>query len=184
MDSVTPSSANAPIELPEQTVARRPRSNTGPPAVSEASHVRKQSSDDYYEDVDPRFAAPTPTNLHVSTKQSSAVLPSSLMPGLQHIPAEQRAELVDPNSSNEDLLDGQRSPASDHSNMTSISQRGINPNWQPGTGGSLGKSGGRKPVPLRNPPISNSYFPPQGPSRGPPPGNSFAPPITHQGQAF
>lgn len=188
MDSATPSAANDPIELPEQTAVRKMRSNTGPPAPSQPVHGRKQSSDNYYEDVDPRFASPSPPILQVNTQPPPIPMPSSLMPGPRQIPAEQRAELIDPNSSNEDLPDGQRSPASDHSNMTSISQRGVNPNWQPGASGPLGKPGGRKPVPQRNPPISNSYFPSQGQSKGPPPGNSFAPPVvppvTHQGQAF
>lgn len=39
-------------------------------------------------------------------------------------------ETIHPNSSYDELQDGQTSPASD---MTSISQRGVNPDWRPGT---------------------------------------------------
>ena len=197
MDSATNSSAMTPIELPDQATLRKPRSNTGPSRLNAAAHGRKQSSDNYYEDIDPRFASPSPPSVQVMTQQSSGPVPTALMPGTQHIPVEQSAELVDPSSSYEDLPDGQRSPAaSDQSNMTSISQRGVNPNWQPGDppaqGGRLGVPGGRKPVP---PPIGHrptpqdNYFSQQGlGSRKPPPGNSFAnpvaPPITSDGQAF
>ena len=168
----------APIELHEDTaVPRGPRSPAGPSGLNAAAHGRKQSSDNYYEDVDPRFANPNPSSAvpHPTTNATP-------------IPVEQVAELVDPSSSYEDLPDGQRSPGSEHSNMTSISQRGINPAWHPGDpsqqGGRLGVPGGRKPV------GSAPSGVPIGHGRGPPPGNSFAnqavelPPVTAHGQAF
>ena len=198
MDSATNSSAIDPIELPEQNTIRKPRSNTGPSTLNAAAHGRKQSSDNYYEDVDPRFASPSPPDVQVPTQQPSGPMPTALIAGPQHVPIGQTAELVDPESSYEDLPDGQRSPASDHSNMTSISQRGVNPNWHPGDppqqGGRLGVPGGRKPVgqppAIRREvePDYSNHFPPQAPARGPPPGNSFAtpvvPPVTSHGQAF
>ena len=198
LDSATNSSAIDPIELPEQNTIRKARSNTGPSTLNAAAHGRKQSSDNYYEDVDPRFASPSPPTTAINTQQASGPMPAALIAGPQHLPVEHHAELVDPSSSYEDIPDGQRSPASDHSNMTSISQRGVNPAWHPGDppqqGGRLGVPGGRKPV--GQPPTlqrevapnSVNYHAPQGPTRGPPPGNSFAtpvvPPVTSHGQAF
>ena len=155
MTNVPSNSVNDPIELPVQNTLRKPRSNTG--SSKHTTHNRNQSSDNYYEDVDPRFAQPAPPHpvletLHpTQATQSSATVPSALMPGLvtqTHPVIEHNGEIVDPTSSYEEIPDGQRSPASDHSNMTSISQRGINPNWQPGDQqqGRLGVPG-RRPVP-------------------------------------
>ena len=176
----------APVELPEQTASRKPaKPLTGPSTLNASAHGRNQSSDNYYEDVDPRFADPSPPS---AVPRTAAQMPTPLVVASSHpIPHEQAAELVDPSSSYEDLPDGQRSPGSDHSNMTSISQRGVNPAWRPGDppqqGGRLGVPGGRKPVP-------GAPGLPLGHGRGPPPGNSFAdqavelPPITTHGQAF
>lgn len=76
-----------------------------------------------------------------------AGMPTALMPGpargyttvpsdnstQQHLALPQAASLLDPDSSNSSLPEGARSPAiSESSHYTSISQRGINPNWQPG----------------------------------------------------
>lgn len=52
------------------------------------------------------------------------------------------------NNSYEDIQEGARSPAeSDRSNFTSVSQRGVNPRWNAGTGGP----GYGAPVPNRRP---------------------------------
>ncbi len=128
-----------PVELPTQNTLKKPRSNSNPKGPS---HVRTISSDNYYEDVDPRFALPTSPviqDTRHATQQtmntaSSGTVPPALMPGLTSISAhhptiEHNGEIIDPTSSYEDLPDGQRSPTSDNSNMTSISQRGVNPNW-------------------------------------------------------
>ena len=126
-----------PVELPVQSTLRKD-------SRSSPSHARN-ASDNYYEDVAPRFASPSPPpgdtrHLTQQTQQttSSAAVPSSLMPGIaQKTPGypvvEHRGEIVDPTESYDDLPEGQQSPASDHSNMTSISQRGVNPNWRPGS---------------------------------------------------
>ena len=153
MNNFPSNSVNDPIELPVQSTLRKPRSNTG--SSKHTTHNRNQSSDNYYEDVDPRFAQSSPPQPILDTRhptqatQSSATVPSSLMPGLinpTHPVIEHNGEIIDPTSSYEDIPDGQRSPASDHSNMTSISQRGINPNWQPSEQqGRLGVPG-RRPV--------------------------------------
>lgn len=121
---------------------RRPRTSSLPQAHA-PGHGRNQSSADaYYEDVDPRFVAPDPdTARQTQATQSSRAVPSSLMPGISQAPSNlphaQRPtiETIDPSSSYEELQDGQMSPASD---MTSISQRGVNPNWKPGMEGGAG----------------------------------------------
>lgn len=136
-----------PIELPVETPPlRQPRSNT---ADSQTPSHHRKASDNYYEDVDPRFASPPPPQpaldmrFHTQANQASAPMPSALRAGRPVI--EHNGEIIDPSSSYEELQDGQRSPASDHSNMTSISQRGVNPNWQPG------EQQGRLGVPPRRP---------------------------------
>ncbi|KAL9135230.1 MAG: hypothetical protein Q9175_003583 [Cornicularia normoerica] len=133
-----------PIELPtsNQNTMRRPRTSSLPQAHA-PGHGRNQSSADaYYEDVDPRFVAPiADTARQTQATESSGAVPSSLMPGISQAPSDLRQaqhptiETIDPSSSYEELQDGQMSPASD---MTSISQRGVNPDWRPGmeaTGG-------------------------------------------------
>ncbi|KAI4143834.1 MAG: hypothetical protein L6R39_004428 [Caloplaca ligustica] len=147
--------ADSPVtELPAST----PRSPPIPQLTSTApnsttatqipGHTRYNSADNYYEDVDPRFAEP-PEPLHPPQSQSNAALPSALTVGL-HPHAPQQGVIENPNdphhhhngylqpSNSYDSLPenthdgGSRSPAvSDGSNYTSISQRGINPAWQP-----------------------------------------------------
>ena len=138
--------ASDPVELPSQTPTRKTRSNT---ANSQSPSHHRKASENYYEDVDPRFASPSPPQpvveprFHTQATQSSAAMPSALVAGRPII--EHNGGIIDPSSSYEELQDGQRSPASDHSNMTSISQRGVNPNWQPG------EQQGRLGVPPRRP---------------------------------
>ena len=197
MNSVTPSSsANDPVELPVQDNPRKTRSNTGPSANT--AHTRNQSSDNYYEDVDPRFASPSPPqpalNVRHPTPTSqhapfNGTVPSALMPGLStsaHPPIEHSGEIVDPTSSYEDIPDGQRSPASDHSNMTSISQRGVNPNWQPSDQqGRLGVPG-RGPMQHQRELLINANpgfgMPTRNDGMGV--GRPVVPPPTQHGQAF
>lgn len=130
-----------PVELPAQNITRKARSDSRPIAHTSGSHRRnKSSADNYYEDVDPRFAAQEQSRDTIRQNpniQSSSAVPSSLMPGLSNIPSDlpqpvhSAIETVDPSSSYESIHDGHRSPASDNSNMTSISQRRVNPNWRP-----------------------------------------------------
>ena len=98
------------------------------------------SSDNYYEDVDPRFAdqAPQPT------------IPSLLMPGghkEDHYASDgQPPHPLQTTASYDSIKDG---PTSEASNFTSISERGVNPQWQ----------------------AEHSGYGPGGiPNRGPPPG--------------
>jgi hypothetical protein len=128
---------DSPVELPAQLAF---------PGAPLATH--RESSSDYYEDVDPRFAEPVRSN--------SPPMPTSLMPGgyaqqntsnpsfLQAPPQLFTNNNSDPNlprtSSYDDLPEGSRSPvASEASHFTSVSQRPVNPNWRPEMGAPAGQ---------------------------------------------
>ncbi|KAF2273703.1 pali-domain-containing protein [Westerdykella ornata] len=108
---------DSPVELPAQ------------------SSVVGARTSGYFEDVEPRFAEPV--------GPPAGPLPSSLMPGgfSASAPNLPNSSLGtgDPgllrNPSYDDIPEGARSPrspaASDTSHFTSVSQRGINPNWRP-----------------------------------------------------
>ena len=198
MDLVNHSSAaNHPVELPVQNTSRKPRSNTGP--STNPIHTRNKSSDNYYEDVDPRFASPTPSpqtfdNRHlpqvVHQPHSNSPMPSSLMPGLAttgYPSAERKGEIIDPTSPYDDIQDGQRSPASDRSNMTSISQRGANASWQINEQqGRLAVLGKRMAQQQQRDMVleSNREFGVPGRTEGISPVRAMVPPPTEHGQAF
>lgn len=101
-------------------------------------HART-NSDNYYEDVDPRFVEP-----------NAQAHPPALAPGYGNNNAGGNFALqpvggLDGQRSYEDLQSGSRSPAeSDRSNFTSVSQRGINPRWNAPPGGY-----GQQPMPRR-----------------------------------
>ncbi|KAF2643456.1 pali-domain-containing protein [Massarina eburnea CBS 473.64] len=130
---------DSPVELPAQA------STVGMPNMDRSS--------DYYEDVDPRFAVPLPP---------AGPLPPSLIPGGPRGPTALNQKFnaaippinIDPNlirnSSYDDMPDGSRSPAaSEASHFTSVSQRGINPNWRPPPGSGMppyGPYGPRRPM--------------------------------------
>jgi hypothetical protein len=171
------------------------------PIVSPLSppNKRQNSSDNYYEDVTPRFArdsaipAPlnaspsaanavlsynstTPMSAHpalalspTSANQNASTTPTSAHPGFGATPTSAHANnsypIPRPESRNgglsplqpieqsldgtyEDPHAGNRSPAeSDRSNFTSISQRGINPQWNPSLSPSGAPHGPRRPAP-------------------------------------
>ncbi|RDW67676.1 hypothetical protein BP6252_09072 [Coleophoma cylindrospora] len=106
---------------------------------------RRSNSDNYYEDVDPRFAeAPMDPN-HPS------LVPTALHPPYGAPPGNDiRTTTVgglDGNRSYEDIQEGARSPAeSERSTFTSVSQRGINPRWNGPNGGGYGAPVPRRPV--------------------------------------
>lgn len=163
------------------------------------AHRRTNSGDNYYEDVDPRFSEP----------------PAALVPGpaaanyATNGPSSGNLRVggLDGNNSYEDIQDGARSPAaSDRSNFTSVSQRGVNPRWNGAPGGPSGPGGfgpplqNRRPVnaPNRNDILLNSNpdfmigggrggrgFPGRG-GRGPPPpmGASMIPGSAYPGGAL
>ncbi|KAJ6258588.1 hypothetical protein Dda_6634 [Drechslerella dactyloides] len=158
-----PPPAPLPVELP--TSAPSPQQ----PQPDPSSPTRSRRSQDYYEDVDPRFDSSGPIN-------NNNGIPSILTPGYapptmaiaeyppdtQDIHARsspppplqdtQYATYPQPiyqegtgNSSSEELQPGQRSPAmSTSSHFTSISQRGVNPRW-PGDGPSARRPPPRAP---------------------------------------
>ncbi len=124
------------------------------------------ASDNYVEDIDPQFEATT--------------IPTSLMPGPP--PPDQTATPPPSNSylqpsrsfqsdhyggSSDSANDEQRSPsASDSSHYTSVSQRGVNPNWRPPPGSAQRPP----PGPSRNDMVLNANpdftLPVAGPGRG------------------
>ena len=114
---------------------RRPRVNSG-------------GSDLYYEDVDPKFAAEDAPPVPLIPSNQDRV-PSLLTPGPPGANQNYRPDSLNlpPTNSWEDLP-GARSPAeSETSNFTSVSQRGVNPNWRPSNGGDFSGYG-----PMRRPP--------------------------------
>ncbi|KAM0248163.1 hypothetical protein ACHAQJ_009554 [Trichoderma viride] len=106
-----------------------------------ASAAGTKNTGNYYEDVDPRFDQSAHTPPHRQTPPP----PLQLQP-----PAEVDYEEI------RSAAGGTRSPAeSEHSNFTSISQRGINPQWNPPPmpqrgGGGFGASPPRRPVQQRH----------------------------------
>ncbi|KAI4192142.1 MAG: hypothetical protein LQ346_004459 [Caloplaca aetnensis] len=153
-----PANTSRSAQIPQLT-STAPNSNT---ATQIPGHTRYNSSDTYYEDVDPRFAEPTEPR--PPQTQSSAPLPSALTAGLhphasqqgviEHVNDPHHNGYLQPSNSYDSIPEnthdtGSRSPAiSDGSNYTSISQRGINPAWQPAQDRGLGTGGvpNRKPI--------------------------------------
>jgi hypothetical protein len=106
-----------PIELPSSTSPNRRRVNSG---------------DNYYEDVDPRFADSDPNSVALP---SSNALPAALTPGGGAPGGNPNVAYLQPSNSYDDIQEGSRSPAaSEASHFTSVSQRGVNPNWRPPPG--------------------------------------------------
>lgn len=93
--------------------------------------VAAASAGNYYEDVDPRFANPSPSNNqppHQPPQHSPHLHPSHNQPPPHNQPSPVEQLYEDPRPTG----DRSRSPAeSDRSNFTSISQRGVNPRWNP-----------------------------------------------------
>lgn len=129
-------------------------------AVHSANTHRRTPSDAYYEDVDPRFASdempppsPVPHALipgGTAPQRGLSPAPPNRYPSPQHLHPNGSYE-TNPNSASdpslprngsyENIPEGARSPAgSDASHFTSVSQRGVNPNWRPGPGSVM--SGG------------------------------------------
>ena len=144
---------HSPVELPASQYHTSPQ----PQDQHSPIHVRNTSADNYYEDVSPRFADSDPM------AQTSGVLPSALLPGhnvdaapihhqnhqqQQYLQPQHREERspgghLQPSNSYESIQEGTRSPAeSDNSNFTSVSQRGVNPDWRPAPGQHIGGGGG------------------------------------------
>lgn len=118
------------------------------PSPMEPNHRRIGSAEDqYYEDVDPRFAGePAPA---ATLPPAPAVAPGYGPRGPvgnpnQNLRPIQPISHMDGRNSFETLAPGARSPAeSERSNFTSVSQRGVNPRWNDGQG--------HAPMPTRRP---------------------------------
>ncbi len=157
------------------------------------THRRQSSGDHYYDDVEPRFSEPLDTTPETQTITPSHI-PPALTPGYtaplanlnttavqrdpaHYLQASNPALNLEHKNSYEDIQEGSRSPAeSDRSNFTSVSQRGVNPRWNPGMGpGGFGAPmNNRRPVPppsQRNEILLNSNpdfeLPGGRPGRGP-----------------
>lgn len=150
------------------------RSGSRTPGVTNPNsptHRRRSSGDHYYDDVEPRFAEPLHPASEVHTVSPPPHIPATLTPNnsgpLANASANNSTAHRDPahylkpsssnpalnlegNNSYEDIQEGSRSPAeSERSNFTSVSQRGVNPRWNPamGPGGFNAPMTNRRPVP-------------------------------------
>lgn len=122
-------------------------SQAGPQQSIQRKRVNSGGSD-YVEDVDPKFAEPAAPSAPPAEEFHRSAVPSLLVPGHNHndvSPVSSDAQLdtgVPRVASYEDLHQGARSPVeSETSNFTSVSQRPMNPNWQPGHGGEFNSFG-------------------------------------------
>ncbi|KAB8356532.1 hypothetical protein FH972_024114 [Carpinus fangiana] len=153
MGSNSPIQRQVPLDHPAtRSPVELPTAGQGSPTALHGPGVTQQSSDNYYEDVDARFAQEN-RSVHESAP-APAPMPSTLVPGYGQQPVSyvQHMDLNREPSQSSVYTDPQgdmdlraKSPAhSDNSNFTSISQRGVNPNWQPdGAGAPMGPSGYR-----------------------------------------
>lgn len=142
--------------------------NGGLVSPATPTHARNQSQD-YYEDVDPRFAevAELPVDTHpiqTITRNLPPVNNGGSQSGLDryqnrspnaYLRPERDNNLhpisIPSNHSFEDIHSGSRSPAeSERSTFTSVSQRGINPRWTPQLGDGMPPMQRRQPGPSRN----------------------------------
>lgn len=137
------------------------------PVNPSSSHVRMNSSGNYYEDVDPRFTDSSPPSQPVPS------IPRSLTPGggkAHELPSQSSNDHPplpghsEPSNSYETAQEGARSPTiSETSNYRSISQRVVNPSWRsPSPTGPSGiETGGipnRRPVQQQQPPQSANFL--------------------------
>ena len=120
---------NVETQMASSTITEKPADKT--PPSSSTSLQRANGNDEYYEDVDPLFVESASN----APYQGMSTTPAALIPGYtnttqsQHNPQPLSLDM-DANHSLEDSGEGPRSPTnSEASNYTSISQRGVNPNW-------------------------------------------------------
>lgn len=147
-----PSPLNIPNRQPAAPVAELPA-----PAAQGRSPPPAPAAGTYYEDADPRFDNDQPQ--FQPQQQQPYVHPARGPPRASSRNSANRTPVPlntnNPNQQYDEIPPGARSPAeSDRSNFTSISQRGVNPRWQP------------PPMPMGYP----GSIPPRRPVRGPDPG--------------
>lgn len=124
-------------------------SNPGSRAPIRRKRLNSAGASDYVEDVDPKFAEPPVPSAPPAEEFDRPAVPSLLVAG--HNPNDPspvssdghlNTQVARIDSSYEDLHTGTRSPVeSETSNFTSVSQRPMNPNWQPGHGGEFNNFG-------------------------------------------
>ncbi|CAD0029599.1 unnamed protein product [Aureobasidium pullulans] len=128
--------------LPRHAPAPMNNMHSAPPLspvqASPTSRRNRAGSESYYEDVDPRFAADEPSVVGVPTSLTPGPpIPTVRHPSPDHLRVGQDHDgpSLERDSSYENMAEGALSPAmSDTSNFTSVSQRGVNPNWRPPPG--------------------------------------------------
>ena len=156
LHSATKISDPPPVELPGSQ-DHLLTSSTAVDGNKQSHHQPRGSSDNYYEDVDPRWAHQEQQQLSQEQPVDTAAVPPSLMPAAGYLHPSRAdpygRKLSDNSSHYSDLqppgaLSGSdptwraRSPAhSDTSNFTSVSQRGINPEWAASQRGPPGAYG-------------------------------------------
>lgn len=119
--NLLPHPESPPIELPAEAVLAASENH------APITHARSASSN-YYEDVDPKFAADEP----VIVPQRPLVNTSIAALQAEAGPGRYSGNSYDDLPRDVDRIQGNRSPAiSETSNFTSISQRPINPSWRP-----------------------------------------------------
>lgn len=126
---------------------------TDVPQAAPQSPVRRKrvgsGGSDYVEDVDPKFAEPAMPSAPPAEDFDHPTIPRLLVPGhnvndVSPVSSDGQLDRRVPpaEASYEDLHHGTRSPVeSETSNFTSVSQRPMNPNWQPGHGGEFNSLG-------------------------------------------
>ncbi|TIA63969.1 pali-domain-containing protein [Aureobasidium pullulans] len=128
--------------LPRHAPAPMNNMQSAPPLspvqASPTSRRNRAGSESYYEDVDPRFAADELSVVGVPTSLTPGPpIPTVRHPSPDHLRVGQDHDgpSLERDSSYENMAEGALSPAmSDTSNFTSVSQRGVNPNWRPPPG--------------------------------------------------
>ena len=139
--------------VPRHAPAPAAQMNSAPPlspiqASPTNSRHRRAGSESYYEDVDPRFAAPDESSM-VGAPIPTTLTPGPQIPTVRH-PTPDRLNFGQDHEGptlqrdgSYENIEGALSPAmSDTSNFTSVSQRGVNPNWRPPPGYGPGSATG------------------------------------------
>lgn len=124
-----------------------------PPKSKSPAGNKRVSGDNYYEDIDPRFAEPGAASAHDDRKANVAPLA---------LGSYDEEGLIPP---------GSRSP-SERSEYTSVSQRGVNPNWNQSRHPMPNQRGLNPPPPQRADVLNSNpdFEVPGGARRGKSPG--------------
>ncbi|KAG4431926.1 hypothetical protein IFR05_012596 [Cadophora sp. M221] len=126
-----------------------------PSPITPAHRRISSAGDNYYEDVDPRFATEEQATAPAAVGMASGYPQRNPSNQTQNLRPIQPVSNLDGSNSYEDLQSGSRSPAeSDRSNFTSVSQRGVNPRWNGGPGYAPMPT--RRPAPQQNDILLNS----------------------------